>query len=198
LENEALFVETLFYRQIKNQIWKLLLLVGIIVLLFVGFNFIKEKWYTIVVVLLLFLIPILAATFNTWFSFKAYDKRKLRFEPDIIYVGELMFKLSDLTDVKIYLRSYYDLRLWLEGQNSQFNSPKVSEYGNKNELAFTFKEQEFDFVFLLRNATSYMALLQIVIHWQEQYAVKAKCQFSYEEIVTGRVRRDNSILNSRE
>jgi hypothetical protein len=167
-------------------------------LLFVGFNFIKEKWYTIVVVLLLFLIPILAATFNTWFSFKAYDKRKLRFEPDIIYVGELMFKLSDLTDVKIYLRSYYDLRLWLEGQNSQFNSPKVSEYGNKNELAFTFKEQEFDFVFLLRNATSYMALLQIVIHWQEQYAVKAKCQFSYEEIVTGRVRRDNSILNSRE
>jgi hypothetical protein len=198
LENEALFVETLFYRQIKNQIWKLLLLVSIIVLLFVGFNFIKEKWYTIVVVLLLFLIPILAATFNTWFSFKAYDKRKLRFEPDIIYVGELMFKLSDLTDVKIYLRSYYDLRLWLEGQNSQFNSPKVSEYGNKNELAFTFKEQEFDFVFLLRNATSYMALLQIVIHWQEQYAVKAKCQFSYEEIVTGRVRRDNSILNSRE
>jgi hypothetical protein len=198
LENEALFVETLFYRQIKNQIWKLLLLVSIIVLLFVGFNFIKEKWYTIVVVLLLFLIPILAATFNTWFSFKAYDKRKLRFEPDIIYVGELMFKLSDLTDVKIYLRSYYDLRLWLEGQNSQFNSPKVSEYGNKNELAFTFKEQEFDFVFLLRNATSYMALLQIVIHWQEQYAVKAKCQFSYEEIVTGRVRRDNSILHSRE
>jgi uncharacterized protein (UPF0333 family) len=197
LANDILFVETLFYKHIKNQIWKLLLLVALIVLLFIGFNYIQTTWYTVTVILILFLIPLLAATFNTWFSFKAYDKRKLRFEPDVIYVGELMFKLSDLTDVKIYLRSYYDLRLWLDGQSSQFNPPKVSEYGNKNELAFTFNGQEFVFVFLLRNASAYMALLQIVIHWQEQYAVKAKCQFSYEEIASGRVRPDNSVLNDR-
>jgi hypothetical protein len=166
---------------------------ALLMVLLAGFAFMESTEYAIIVLLILFGIPVLAAYKKTWFTLKALDSRILTFRYHSIQLGTVFIRLVDVTNFSLYVRSYDGLRLFDPSSVSSEYIPEYSEYGDGNRIQFKYCNEVFDLTFLLGDQETYFALLEMASFWQQNYAAKVGCEFTYEEVSTSTLLRRHTI-----
>jgi hypothetical protein len=162
----GIFVETVFYKHAKNAHWFVLLFLGSLFLLFIGFTLMDDYIFPVVVLCLLILVPLFAVFGNrTWFSFSAIDERKLFFDMQGIQVGKEYFHFTEIAKLDLFFHSFCDMKLLFKDRNAASGIRFVIEDGNRNELDFQYGSQKYSFRFILRNLEAYHALRTIVQFW---------------------------------
>jgi hypothetical protein len=128
--------------------------------------YLEKTWAVIFFVALLFGLPVYAGFRNTVFSFRALDKRLLRFDREGIQVGDEFFRIHDLSAVILHVDSFYGFRS--AARSTLIPGSRETLYGDQNQISFRFYRKHHQYRFLLGNGRAYLALYVLMASWRKR------------------------------
>ena len=121
------------------------------------------------------------------FSLRTVDDRKLTITPDELIWGTVIMPINEVKKLEIYIHAFDAFRHRSSG--SSMRKLGTSEYGDKNTIAFMYRDIRYDFIFYLGTFDHYDILVQIIQGWRDKgIDLSARSAFSDSYI-----REQNSI-----
>ncbi len=162
LSNNNLSVTTVFYR--FNKYANYYLIGYVLVLFWAVFNPLRLSGTPLYIWLAIFLLfPVyLAIGKNSFFYIRKWDERKLIISSNGIYVGDSVYRLSEIEAVAVTLHSFHD---FVYSVSSDGEHEKRSEYGDQNYLSFRSNGEILDFQFFIKDYQAYKTLYVILNGW---------------------------------
>ncbi|MBO9634265.1 MAG: hypothetical protein J7578_14210 [Chitinophagaceae bacterium] len=116
---------------------------------------------------LLFMVAIFAAIRpKSIFSVRSVDDRNLVFTPHELIWGNLVMPVEQIEKLEIYIHAFDNFRYI--GNNSGGGKSYISEYGDRNKIAFKYRNVSYDLTFFLGTFEHYDILVRIIQTWREK------------------------------
>jgi Ca2+/Na+ antiporter len=94
------------------------------------------------------------------FSLRSVDDRKLEITPDELIWGTLRMPIREVEKLDIYIFAFDTFK---HGRKTY-----VTEYGDKNTIAFGYRGVTYDLIFYLGTFEQYNVLFRIIQSWREK------------------------------
>lgn len=147
------------------------------VILFFVISLLPAPWLYIGIILFVF-IPIYAAIKpRSIFSLRSADERKLIITPDELIFGTMHIPIQEAKKLQVYIYAFDSFR------HANTKRPEkrefISEQGDRNTIAFKYKNNSYHFVFYLGVLADYEVLVRIIQRWRNNgIELSARSAFS--------------------
>lgn len=118
------------------------------------------------IALLIFLAIYAVLRPRSIFSIRSVDDRKLELTPDELIWGTLRIPIGEVEKLDVYIFAFDTFKhhtTSLMGRKAT-----VTEYGDKNTLAFTYRGVTYDLIFYLGTFKHYDVLVRIIQSWRQK------------------------------
>lgn len=100
------------------------------------------------------------------FSLRSVDERKLVFSPDELIWGILRIPIHEVEKLDVYIFAFDSFKH--PAMTSVGRRISITEYGDKNTIAFTYRGVRYDLTFYLGTFKHYDTLVKIMQGWREK------------------------------
>jgi Ca2+/Na+ antiporter len=157
---------TTVYKYKRSAPWMLGLMVLGTVLFFYYSSSLPAFVNLIGIALLIFLAVYAVLRPKSIFSIRSVDDRKLELTPDELIWGTLRMPIQEVENLDVYIFAFDTFKhhtTSLMGRKAT-----VTEYGDKNTIAFTYRGVKYDLIFYLGTFNHYDVLAKIIQRWREK------------------------------
>lgn len=148
---------TTVYKYKRAAPWMLVLLVlATFFVFFLAVYWASRCWYFCIVAVLR---P------KSILSVRSVDDRKLVFTTKMLIWGTVQMPVVEVEKLEIYIYAFDAFKH--HGEDARIGKAVVTEYGDKNTIAFVYRDVKYDLTFYLGTFEHYDTLVKIIKHWQK-------------------------------
>jgi Ca2+/Na+ antiporter len=157
---------TTVYKYKRSAPWMLVLMVLGTVLFFYYSSALNPIMNLLGIALLIFFAVYAVLRPKSIFSLRSVDDRKLEITPDELIWGTLHMPIQEVEKLEIYIFAFDTFKHPTGSVMGQ--KATVTEYGDKNTIAFVYRGVKYDLIFYLGTFKHYDILVKIIQSWREK------------------------------
>jgi Ca2+/Na+ antiporter len=157
---------TTVYKYKRSAPWMLVLIVLATVLFFYYSSALSPLLNLLGIALLIFFAVYAVLRPKSIFSLRSVDERKLEITPDELIWGTLRMPIQEVEKLDIYIFAFDTFKHLGTGPIGRKTT--VTEYGDKNTIAFIYRGVKYDLIYYLGTFNHYEILVKIIQKWREK------------------------------
>jgi Ca2+/Na+ antiporter len=157
---------TTVYKYKRSAPWMLVLMVLATVSFFYYSSALSPFLNLLGIALLIFFAVYAVLRPKSIFSLRSVDDRKLEITPDELIWGTLRMPIQEVEKLDIYIFAFDTFKHPTTGPIGR--KAYVTEYGDKNTIAFEYRGVKYDLMFYLGTFKHYDVLAKIIQRWREK------------------------------
>jgi Ca2+/Na+ antiporter len=169
---------TTVYKYKRSAPWMLALMVLATVLFFYYSSKLNPLINLLGIALLIFFAIYAVLRPKSIFSIRSVDDRKLEITPDELIWGTLRMPVGEVEELDIYIFAFDSFKHQSSGPLGR--KAYVTEYGDKNTIAFMYRGVKYDLIFYLGTFKHYDILYKIIQSWREK-GIKFSARSAFED-----------------
>jgi Ca2+/Na+ antiporter len=171
---------TTVYKYKRSAPWMLVLVVLATGLFFYYSSALSPLINLLGIVLLIFFAVYAVLRPKSIFSLRSVDDRKLEITPDELIWGTLRMPIHDVEKLDLYIFAFDTFKHL--GTGLIGSKTTVTEYGDRNTIAFIYRGVKYDLIFYLGTFNHYEILIKIIQRWREkgiEFSARSAFEDSY-------------------
>ena len=157
---------TTVYKYKRSAPWMLVLMVLATILFFYYSSAFNPIINLLGIALLIFFAVYAVLRPKSIFSLRSVDDRKLEITPDELIWGTLRIPIREVEKLDVYIFAFDTFKHHTTGLLG--SKASVTEYGDKNTIAFEYRGVKYDLMFYLGTFNHYDILAKIIQRWREK------------------------------